>query len=80
MDQSQGFYPQAEAFNKAWLLRPLQRFSYLWPLPWSEFRRIFQHKLIINLTSGSNINMPHLRRSWLHSKSASVLEKYFRLD
>ena len=34
-----------------------------------------QHKSIFNRTSGSNITMPHLRKLWLQSTSASVLDK-----
>ena len=35
-----------------------------------------QHKSIFNRTSGSNIDMMYLRKSWLQSTSARILEKY----
>ena len=38
------------------------------------FAILFQHKSILNRTSGINITMPQLSKSWLQITSASVLE------
>ena len=37
---------------------------------------LFQHKSIFNWTSGINITMPYLRKSWLQIITTSILDKF----
>ena len=56
-----------EAFTQIFLLMVFAMVRNFW---------LFQHKLIINRTSSSNITILYLRRLWLQITSVSVLDKY----